>query len=66
MKDNYEKRINELETKSTFQEDIIDRLSEELRKQQKEIQILKEEIVIIKKHLESNLIENVIEKPPHY
>ena len=50
MKDNYEKRINELETKSTFQEDIIERLSEELRKQQKEIQILKEEIVIIKKH----------------
>ena len=48
MKDNYEKRINELETKSTFQEDIIERLSEELRKQQKEIQILKEEIVIIK------------------
>ena len=66
MKDNYEKRINELETKSTFQEDTIERLSEELRKQQKEIQILKEEIVIIKKHLESNLIENVIEKPPHY
>lgn len=66
MKDNYEKRINELETKSTFQEDIIERLSEELRKQQKEIQILKEEIVIIKKHLESILIENDIEKPPHY
>ena len=66
MKDNYEKRINELETKSTFQEDIIERLSEELRKQQKEIQILKEEIVIIKKHLESNVIENYIEKPPHY
>ena len=66
MKDNYEKRINELETKSTFQEDIIERLSEELRKQQKEIQILKEEIVIIKKHLELNLIENGIEKPPHY
>ena len=66
MKDNYEKRINELETKSTFQEDIIERLSEELRKQQKEIQILKEEIVIIKKHLELNQIENDIEKPPHY
>ena len=66
MKDNYEKRINELEMKSTFQEDIIERLSEELRKQQKEIQILKEEIVIIKKHLELNLIENDIEKPPHY
>ena len=66
MKDNYEKRINELETKSTFQEDIIERLSKELRKQQKEIQILKEEIVIINKHLESNLIENDIEKPPHY
>ena len=66
MKDYHEKRINELETKSTFQEDIIERLSEELRKQQKEIQILKEEIVIIKKHLESILIENDIEKPPHY
>ena len=66
MKDNYEKRINELKTKSTFQEDIIERLSEELRKQQKEIQILKEEIVIIKKHLELNLIVNDIEKPPHY
>ena len=66
MKDNYEKRINELETKNTFQEDIIERLSEELRKQQKEIQILKEEIVIKKKPLESNLIKNDIEKPPHY
>ena len=66
MKDNYEKRINELETKSTFQEDIIERLSEELRKQQHEIVILREELKFLKENNENLFVDNKNEKPPHY
>ena len=63
-KDN--KRLNELETKYAFQEDTIDRLSEELRKQQQEIIILKEELKFLKENSENNYIENKNEKPTHY
>ena len=63
-KDN--KRLNEIETKYAFQEDTIDRLSEELRKQQKEIIILKEELKCLKENSENNFIDNKNEKPPHY
>ena len=61
-----DKRLNELETKYAFQEDTIDRLSEELRKQQKEIIILKEELKCLKENSENNFIDNKNEKPPHY
>ena len=63
-KDN--KRLNEIETKYAFQEDTIERLSEELRKQQKEIIILKEELKCLKENSENNFIDNKNEKPPHY
>ena len=63
-KDN--KRLNELETKYAFQEDTIERLSEELRKQQQEIIILKEELKFLKDNSENNFIDNKNEKPPHY
>ena len=61
-----DKRLNELETKYAFQEDTIERLSEELRKQQQEIIILKEELKFLKDNSENNFIDNKNEKPPHY
>lgn len=64
---NIEKRINELESKNAFQEDSIERLSSELRKQQLEIVLLKEKLESFKNHIDADNIENdSIEKPPHY
>ena len=39
-----DERLNDLEAKSVFQEDTIERLSNELRKQQQELILLKEEL----------------------
>ena len=44
-----DKRLNELEAKYSFQEDSIERLSDEVRKQQQEILLLKEELKFIQK-----------------
>ena len=66
MDEKDDKRLNELETKDAFQEDTIERLSEELRKQQQEIIILKEELKFLKDNSENNFIDNKNEKPPHY
>ena len=66
MNEKDDKRLNELETKCAFQEDTIERLSEELRKQQQEIIILKEELKFLKDNSENNFIDNKNEKPPHY
>ena len=66
MNEKDDKRLNELETKYAFQEDTIERLSEELRKQQQEIIILKEELKFLKDISENNFIDNKNEKPPHY
>lgn len=64
---NTEKRINELESKNAFQEDSIERLSNELRKQQLEIVLLKEKLESFKNQIDADNIENnSIEKPPHY
>ena len=64
---NIEKRINELESKNAFQEDSIERLSNELRKQQLEILLLKEKLESFKNQIDADNIENnSIEKPPHY
>ena len=64
---NIEKRINELESKNAFQEDSIERLSNELRKQQLEIVLLKEKLESFKNQIDADNIENTsIEKPPHY
>tara|TARA_B100001173_G_C15762520_1_gene451621 strand:- start:415 stop:618 length:204 start_codon:yes stop_codon:yes gene_type:complete len=67
MENNYEKRINELEAKNTFQEDAIERLSAEVRKQQQEIISLKDKLLAVINTLDKNaLSENSEEKPPHY
>ena len=66
MKDLEDKRLNELEARATFQEDIIEKLSKELSIQQKEIILLKEEIKSLKESFEKNIIEDTAEKPPHY
>jgi SlyX protein len=62
-----EERINELESKVLFQEDIIERLSGELRKQQIEILELKEKLDLIIQSLNSqDSAESKDERPPHY
>ena len=67
MQNTFEKRINELESRNAFQEDAIERLSEEVRKQQLEISELKEKLMIVLQSFEkSNSIEDGHEKPPHY
>ena len=66
MKDLEGKRLNELEARATFQEDTIEKLSKELSIQQKEIIILKEEIKSLIESFEKNIIEDIIETPPHY
>ena len=67
MENNLEKRINELEARHSFQEDSIERLSSEVRKQQQEIGILKEKLAAVFDLLhKGNDIEDGNEKPPHY
>ena len=67
METNIEKRINELEARNAFQEDSIERLSSEVRKQQEEIAILKDKLNSVLDVLnKSSEIENSNEKPPHY
>ena len=60
------KRLNELEARATFQEDTIEKLSKELSIQQKEIVLLKEELKSLKESYEKSIIEDTVEKPPHY
>ena len=67
IQDNFD-RIKELETKSIFQEDTIERLSDEVRLQQIEIIKLKddlEQLIDILKESSSNNTKTS-EKPPHY
>jgi len=62
-----EKNIIELQSKVLFQEDTIERLSKEIRKQQIEISQLKEKVSLIIQSIENqDTIESVNEKPPHY
>ena len=65
MNEKDDKRLNELETKCAFQEDTIERLSEELRKQQQEIIILKEELKFLK-NLKSIGYTHIKTFKPHY
>ena len=60
-------RIKELETKSIFQEDAIERLSKEVRLQQIEIIKLKDDIDQLMNTIKEpeNSSKND-EKPPHY
>ena len=68
MKDNNEDRLNKIESKYSFQEDSLERMSQELRTQQLEIQKLKDELASLKESLsEVSSKEDIIEeKPPHY
>ena len=50
MSEKSDKRLNELEAKYSFQEDYIERLSDEVRKQQQEILLLKEELKFLKEN----------------
>ena len=68
MKENNEDRLNEIESKYLFQEDSLERLSQELRTQQVEILKLKDEIKSLKESLTEMSSKEGIEdeKPPHY
>tara|TARA_Y100000994_G_scaffold29500_1_gene20549 strand:- start:254 stop:454 length:201 start_codon:yes stop_codon:yes gene_type:complete len=66
MNEKSDKRLNELEAKYSFQEDSIERLSNELRRQQQEISFLKEELKSLKENQKNDFHENKDEKPPHY
>lgn len=68
MKDNNEDRLNKIESKYSFQEDSLERMSKELRTQQLEIQKLKDEIASLKESLsEFSSKEDIKEEnPPHY
>ena len=68
MKDNNEDRLNTIESKYSFQEDSLERMSQELRTQQLEIQKLKDEITSLKASLSEFYSKEDVkeEKPPHY
>ena len=68
MKDNNEDRLNKIESKYSFQEDSLERMSQELRTPQLEIQKLKDEIASLKESLSEFYSKEDIkeEKPPHY
>ena len=61
-----DERLNDLEAKSVFQEDTIERLSNELRKQQQELILLKEELKSLKENIDNRSFADKDEKPPHY
>ncbi len=68
MKEDKEDRLNKIESKYLFQEDFLERLSQELRTQQVEIQRLKDEIKSLKESVIviSSKEGTKEEKPPHY
>ena len=68
MKEDNEDRLNKIESKYLFQEDFLERLSQELRTQQVEIQKLKDEIKSLKESVTEMSSKESIkeEKPPHY
>ena len=68
MTEDNEDRLNQIESKYLFQEDSLERLSQELRTQQVEIQRLKDEIKSLKESLKDMSSKEGIEeeKPPHY
>lgn len=64
-------RIDELEMKAQFQEETIDALNHALTVQQKDLLLLKEQLKLLSKQLESNRQQNsgindAHERPPHY
>lgn len=64
-----EQRIDELEYKLQFQEDMIDSLNQSLIVQQKDLLLMKEKLIMLAKQLEANRQQqNIVEgeTPPHY
>ena len=64
-------RIDELEIKSQFQDDVIDSLNSALINQQKDILLLQEQVKLLAKQIETSKqqqqgISDIIERPPHY
>lgn len=64
-----ELRIEELEYKLQFQEDMIDSLNQSLITQQKDLLLLQEKIILLAKQIEAyrqqqSIVEGEI--PPHY
>lgn len=67
----YEDRLIELETKISFDEDIIEKLSDEIAKQQLEIENLKQIVRFMQGKLKDVVGSNVAlpseeTPPPHY
>lgn len=67
----YEARLIELETKISFDEDIIEKLSDEIAKQQLEIENLKQIVRFMQGKLKDVVDSNVAlpseeTPPPHY
>jgi SlyX protein len=66
-----EERINALESRNLFQDDVIEQLSEELAVHQAQIAELKEQIQLVANRLKdagnfSSSKEEVEPPPPHY
>lgn len=65
-----EERLNEVEIKLSFTEDLVDRLNEIIVRQQAQIELLIKEVVQLRDQgpaSDSGLLRQVLdEKPPHY
>ena len=66
-----EERINALESRHLFQDDVIEQLSEELAVHQAQIAILKEQIQLVANRLKdagtlSSSKDDIEPPPPHY
>jgi SlyX protein len=69
--DKLEERINALESRNIFQDDVIEQLSEELAVHQTQIAELKEQIQLVANRLKdagslSSEKEGIEPPPPHY
>lgn len=69
--DSLEDRINALESRNIFQDDVIEQLSEELTVHQTQIAELKEQIQLVAKRLKdpgslSSYKDDIEPPPPHY
>jgi SlyX protein len=69
--DTLEERINALESRNLFQDDVIDQLSEELAVHQNKISLLQEQIQLVANRLKdagdsSSSKDDVEPPPPHY
>lgn len=62
-------RIDELEFKLQFQEDLVDSLNQALIRQQKDMMLMQEKLLLLGKQLQSYRQQqpnHESERPPHY